>query len=595
MIFLAMVAYVASNGGFSASNIYLDDLPSTASYVVKTDATYFWAVRYDGKIPTGMSGTDDDLVIQYAIDNCTSSGGSVFVSAGTYSASVTLKDNVTLILDKGAKGITVTIDSGADATLVDYENGIRKEWVAGVLYTFMDLRTGELWWRGENRTDTLAYPEQTASYIVFEDGGVYKAKNCSSGQIDFQSTNATEVWEDVRDSGLTSSSRKVFFKGALNFTTPLKVVSKNYVTLEGEESATLSFSGDIEGIYVYDSDYVTIRNLHIIQTNTGTYGKYSIHASFSDYGRVENCFIKNSNYYAICTESASSYWVITKNIIYNPQFCGISCRGSGYGNIVTENTIDYFGDTGISIMTFTGAIISGNYISNGGYGGAQNRGDGIVCLANKSKVVGNIVYNMNASGILLGTEGDSESNDVEVSHNTVSFIKLNGIDGSRLDSGVTSDNNTIHGNTIRNVGQDGISIGGIYRLINWKITDNTITNCTDNGIRIDMLNFSLINGNSIVNCGDTGIKIGCNSGTCWYGNIVGNLVAYCGNGIGAYPHNCSVLSNRCTFNTYGIRFFTDSQYTYCIGNDLRNCGTAYSSSGTGNANNCYIDDSGYHA
>jgi len=188
VIFLASIAYVASNGSFTAPNIYLDDLPSTASYTVKTDGTYFWAVHYDGKIPTGMSGTNDDLVIQYAINNCTSSGGSVLVKSGSYTASVTLKDNVTLTLDKGARGITVTIDSGADGTLVDYENGYRKEWVSGSLYTFMDLRTGKLWWQGENRTDTLAYPEQTASYIVFQDGSLTKMKNCTTGQIDASST-----------------------------------------------------------------------------------------------------------------------------------------------------------------------------------------------------------------------------------------------------------------------------------------------------------------------------------------------------------------------------------------------------------------------
>jgi hypothetical protein len=170
---------------------------SEASYVVWQYNSTYYACRNMSTNIVNYFGTSDDAAIQWGVDRCTLHGGSVYVKAptytGTYSASVTLKDNVTLILDKGARGITVTIDSGADSTLVDYENGYRKEWVAGVLYTFMDLRTGKLWWQGQNRTDTLAFPEQTASYIVFVDGGVYKAKNGSTGQIDYSSTNATYI------------------------------------------------------------------------------------------------------------------------------------------------------------------------------------------------------------------------------------------------------------------------------------------------------------------------------------------------------------------------------------------------------------------
>jgi len=38
---------------FSATptlDIYLDNLPSTASYVIDTDDTNYWATRYDGKV-----------------------------------------------------------------------------------------------------------------------------------------------------------------------------------------------------------------------------------------------------------------------------------------------------------------------------------------------------------------------------------------------------------------------------------------------------------------------------------------------------------------------------------------------------------------
>jgi len=64
MSFLA--GYIFASPSFTAPDIYLDSLPSTASYVIDTDGTYIWAIRYDGKI--AYNGTDASTVIQAAID-----------------------------------------------------------------------------------------------------------------------------------------------------------------------------------------------------------------------------------------------------------------------------------------------------------------------------------------------------------------------------------------------------------------------------------------------------------------------------------------------------------------------------------------------
>jgi len=216
---------------------------SEASYITWQYNSTYYACRNMSTNMVDYFGASDDAAIQWGIDRCTSHGGSVYVKAptytGTYSASVTLKDNVTLILDKGATTITVTIDSGADATLVDYENGYRKEWVAGVLYTFMDLRTGELWWRGENRTDTLAYPEQTASYIVFQDGSYTKMKNGTTGQVDASSTNASRIinWAV----GNLTSGGKIFIKSSASeyLLSSTLSISVSGIEIEGEGDSTI--------------------------------------------------------------------------------------------------------------------------------------------------------------------------------------------------------------------------------------------------------------------------------------------------------------------------------------------------------------------
>lgn len=43
--------------------IHIDDLPTQAMFTVKSDGTKYWAVRYDGKIPSGMTSTDLNTVV----------------------------------------------------------------------------------------------------------------------------------------------------------------------------------------------------------------------------------------------------------------------------------------------------------------------------------------------------------------------------------------------------------------------------------------------------------------------------------------------------------------------------------------------------
>lgn len=69
----------ASPNGFNPPNVYLDDLPSTATYVVKTDGAYYWAVRYDGKI--AFNGTVASTVIQNVFNQ---HPPKVFFKSGTY-------------------------------------------------------------------------------------------------------------------------------------------------------------------------------------------------------------------------------------------------------------------------------------------------------------------------------------------------------------------------------------------------------------------------------------------------------------------------------------------------------------------------------
>jgi len=70
-------------------NIYLDDIPSSATYVIDSDGTNYWATRYDGKIE--FYGTDASTVIQSALNALT--------SGRTWKEKIVLKLNQVVDLD----------------------------------------------------------------------------------------------------------------------------------------------------------------------------------------------------------------------------------------------------------------------------------------------------------------------------------------------------------------------------------------------------------------------------------------------------------------------------------------------------------------
>ncbi|MCJ7762972.1 hypothetical protein MUP38_05920, partial [Candidatus Bathyarchaeota archaeon] len=134
---------VAFYDPYTSSGVYMDALPSTANYICEGDGTgWFRAISKLGQ--QDASGTSDDDDIQYAINQTTVSGGMVFVRAGVYSASVTVKDNVCFVLDYGitSVGVAYSIDSGADCTIIDYTGKLRRDYVAGNLVYQFNYATG---------------------------------------------------------------------------------------------------------------------------------------------------------------------------------------------------------------------------------------------------------------------------------------------------------------------------------------------------------------------------------------------------------------------------------------------------------------------
>jgi len=226
----------------SDPNILEDPLEawSEASYIIWEYNSSHYACRNMSTNMVEYFGTSDDNAIQWAIDNCTAaSGGTVYVKGawhtGTYNAAVTLKDKVRLVLSNGAAGITVTIDSGATATLEDWHNFDYKRWDSGTLVSFV-----------EDRTAT-----ETVSYTIFKQGSFTFAKNGTTGAIELTSTNSHTVISTAinNTAGDGQDGGTVLIKeGDYDLSETLIIQAYTDLTIIGEGLAALVFSGSGDAI-----------------------------------------------------------------------------------------------------------------------------------------------------------------------------------------------------------------------------------------------------------------------------------------------------------------------------------------------------------
>jgi len=109
-------------------------------------------------------------------------------------------------------------------------------------------------------------PVQPASYTIFLDGTTYKARNGTTGIIDFSGTNAMTVIQAVIDA-LTDGS--IYIKGSLSGTTTLTIDGKR-ISLFGDSmySSKLNFSGNIDGLKLLNTSFLTVENLALIGDNS---------------------------------------------------------------------------------------------------------------------------------------------------------------------------------------------------------------------------------------------------------------------------------------------------------------------------------------
>jgi len=114
------------------------------------------------------------------------------------------------------------------------------------------------------RNDLYNSPPDAASYIIFKDGGLIKAKNCRTGQIEFSGTDAATVIQEALNA--LPEGGKLFVKNGVYTTLnpPKGIDAKGkWVVIEGENM----FQTILKGINI-SIDRGVVRNLKIDMSGT---------------------------------------------------------------------------------------------------------------------------------------------------------------------------------------------------------------------------------------------------------------------------------------------------------------------------------------
>jgi len=144
-------------------------------------------------------------------------------------------------------------------------------------------------------------------------------------------------------------------------------ISGSNVVFDGN-GHTISGNGKNNGVYVARQSNVQMKNLHIVNFSSG------INYRYVDNTKIENCQILDTKNYGIELYLIGNHDLsIISNTIKGSQDYGIYSGSNGLNNFtITSNTITANKGYGLVINDDrTNPIISGNTITNNGYGGLQ--------------------------------------------------------------------------------------------------------------------------------------------------------------------------------------------------------------------------------
>ncbi len=503
-----------------------------------------------------------------------------------------------------ARGTTIIQDTGITTSSITATSVNATTWLNGTQINALGF-----WWNGQNRTDAVANPWSTASYMISTDGTNYYAKNGTNGQIDFQSINVTTVW-NYASGNLTSGrtwKEKILMKG--NFTINSSLYVPSYTILEIQGKLTL-LNGTRKNMIenadtVNGNSYIEILGgeLDGNKANIADAGAYPVQSGIYLGGVCTNIIIKGVTIrntvrdgiligYTPTAYAGPQKIVVTECTVLDcgktGSDCGDAISGIGCVNVIVSNN-KCFGMyrhgvifRGSRDITIEGNICNGSIINDG------------ICLYNSkyTTINGNVCSNNTNHGIVLAVDGGiglGPCSDITISNNICyGAISNHGIGLTGTAANIFA-RITVTGNTLLNNKNEGIyavyvtdsSISGntaignrhhdIYVLNSSyvTVTANVVYNATSQGILIETSNYCSVSSNICIGNPGMGIYfLTCANCSCIGNTCQGNGV----DGIDLYnTADITIVGSVCTGNSgYGIRETGTSDYTLLVGNDLRN-------------------------
>ena len=329
-----------------------------------------------------------------------------------------------------------------------------------------------------------------ATYVVFQDGLDYHARNGKTGVIESSSTTALTVIQYALDNLTVSRvhKEKVALQGTFGLTSSIDVPS--YTSLDLTE-AKITQSSNADAIHVDGSSTprndVAIYGGTIIMTGT-TFGVGVMLEDSTDI-LVTGVTVIDAGSESIETHGCSRV-IITENILVGAGDDGVSVLANSSFVTVSNNAIrdnrdsGSYGSSGIEIEDgATDVTVTGNVISNiqGGSGGngiyvVVDAGEEGVYLAPKRITIsGNVIRDCAKWGIAVNSDITDVCEDI-----------------------------VIVGNVISNTGSAGMQLSEVNRLI---LKDNTVTNTATQGINIGVASYVSVSGNITYNTGGEGVAV----------------------------------------------------------------------------------------
>ncbi len=333
---------------------------------------------------------------------------------------------------------------------------------------------------------------KSASYIIFKDGSLTKALNCSTGVIVSSNANSETVIQYVIDQ-LTSGGHIHIKQGSYELDD--NIFLDDYITISGEGYSTeLKFTTANKTIKIIGKTGVILENFRV-NGNVGVVAGAGINISGTGATKciIQHVFSHDAGADGIGFWQQSSYCSIENCITWDNGTNGTYIEGTGAGDSYRCRVIDCIsitdGSNGVRFSDSAESIVKGNIIFQCGAVGI------VIDNVDESIVSNNFIFDPVSGGISAAS-----SDDLLIANNQV-FQSGAASPGISLAS--TCSRGVIVGNIVKDAASSGIDVecSGAVAI------GNNVYNSALKGIVVMYATDCVISGNHVENNGQNGIEV----------------------------------------------------------------------------------------